>query len=329
MSTTEDEISVDLDEADQKAKKAAVKEPPEGEIKVETTPEGAPEKPAESAKAAPTVDEGIEKLRRDLENERAARLRAEATARDASASEVQARTQAQKDQLTLITTAISNLKTANGALKSSYAEALRAQDFEKAAEIQEEMSNNSAKLLRLEEGKQAVEKAPAPAARPAVDPVEEFCKQLDPKSAAWVRKHPIYATDPLKYRQMIGAHELAVGRGHDPNSDGYFRDIEKTLGLEETPSTPEPARPNGKANGAQDPHAGADTPESQAATSKGGRDASPAAAPVSRAGSSSNSRSSRTIRLTAAEVEIARASGMTNEEYARNKYALQQEGKIH
>jgi phage I-like protein len=58
------------------------------------------------------------------------------------------------------------------------------------------------------------------------------------------------------------------------------------------------------------------------------RRSSPPAAPVSRSNNTSGTRPN-VVRLTAAEREMADNMGMKPEEYAKNKLALQKEGKLH
>ena len=57
------------------------------------------------------------------------------------------------------------------------------------------------------------------------------------------------------------------------------------------------------------------------------RRSAPPAAPVSRSGNGTGS-SPNVVRLTSAEREIASMMGMTDKEYAKNKVALQKEGKL-
>src|SRR5208282_171772 len=127
-------------------------------------------------------------------------------------------TEVQGSQLDLITNAIATIKQSNDVLKSGYAEALGAQDYAKAAELQFSMSENAAKLIQLEAGEKALKSAPKPAPRAQPSRVEEFCSRLTPTSAAWVRSHPDYVNDPKKNRAMLAAHELAMSRDIAPDS---------------------------------------------------------------------------------------------------------------
>jgi hypothetical protein len=104
---------------------------------------------------------------------------------------------------------------------------------------------------------------------------------------------------------MIAAHELAMADGIRVDSEDYFAAIEETLKIK-------PAAPQ------------TETTDEYAAKVTQRRDAAPAAAPVSRGG---NSRTN-VVRLSAAEREMADMMGMKPEDYAKNKMALQKEGKL-
>ncbi len=278
------------------------------------------DEPAPVATATPviTVDEGIEKLKAQLAAEKAAREAAERRARDAAESEVRARTENQDTRLTLVTQAITQVKQTNDMLKAQYVEALTVQDFAKVADLQIEMASNAAKLQDLERGKIALEKAPKPTPTLPDDPVEKMAAQCTPRSAQWVRAHPEFALDPKKNRRMLAAHYDAIEDGIAPDTPEYFAAIENTLGLraESAPTLRAEPTTDTALSGAAAP----------AAQSKS-RQIAPAAAPVSRNGTGNGS-SPRSVRLSSAEREMAKNMGMSDEEYARNKLALQREGQL-
>jgi len=325
MAATETEIKIDLDAIDaDKAKKAADAAAKGG--KTDDTPvievAKVVETPKVDDKIVLTPDEGLEKLKKQLETERNARADAERRAQESSDSELRARTEVQDTNLNLLTTAIASVKQSNENLKAGYAEALAAQDYPKVAELQLEMSNNAAKLLQLENGKTALERAPKPTPRPIADPVEQFAARLTPQSAAWVRAHPDYVRDAKKNREMLAAHEIAIARGNAPDSPGYFTSIEKTLDIAGDASA------NGAHTHVEVDTTGADDPTAQAAKPAAvQRRAPPAAAPVTRSGNGAGNRRN-VVTLTPAEVEIASMMQMSPEEYARNKVALQKDGKL-
>jgi hypothetical protein len=315
-----DDLEVDFDAIDRKvAEGRAQSATPEPKATAKPADEPIVEVIDAPAAKMPILkpEDGLEKLRLQLEAEKTARLAsdsarqvAEQHAREASQAEVEARTKTQGTELEFLTTAIASVTQQTDALESRYAEAMAAQDYAGAAKAQREMATNAAKLQRLEEGKSALEKAPKPQPRQFVDPVERFASTLDAPSAAWIRSHPEYVRDPKKNRALMAAHNLTESEDIRAGSPEYFARIEETLKLRQ----PDPVID--------------DIPEPVvAAQATGGRRAAPASAPVSRAGSGQGSRPN-TVRLTSEEVEMAKMMDMTPEQYARQKVALQREGKL-
>jgi len=258
-------------------------------------------------KAAIPPEDGIAELRRQLEVERTARQNAERAAYDAKREAHQARNNEDETNVQLVSNAIDTLRRDDEILKQNYQYAMQQGNFSAAAEIQQEMSGNAAKLLQLSNGLEAMKarpKTPEPRQAPA-DPVEAFAAQLSPKSADWVRRHPEYVKDAKLNRKMIAAHELAMADGVAVDSEEYFSAIEDTLKIKAAaPQT--------------------ETSDEYAAKVTQRRDAAPAAAPVSRGGSTRTN----VVRLSAAEREMAEMMGMKPEDYAKNKMALKKEGKL-
>lgn len=317
MSTPAEEVTVDLDatpgaevgERSQVAPDGSRVGAADVKIEVETAPE--PEK-APKKEAAPvlTPDEGLEKLKKQLEDEKSARIAAENRARESSEAEVRARTESQGTQLDLVKSAIASITSSNALLQSRYRDARAANDIDAEFEIQKEMSSNAAKLLQLESGKNALEKAPKITPRVADDPVERLASQLSPNSAAWVRSHSEYARDPVKYRKMIRAHEDALDDGFTADTPDYFAAIEQRLGVSQ-PRRDDPIH---------------DEPTTEAArpsTSRPSRQTAPPSAPVSRSGNGTGSSYAKNaVPLTADMQEMARLlfpdSKTPYEDYARN-----------
>jgi hypothetical protein len=268
--------------------------------------------PEVSKKEAIEPQEGIQELKMKLEQERAARIAAEKQARAAYSSAAEAKNEVQDTNLQLVRNAIDTVKRNNDILKYNYSEAMSVGDYTKAAEIQENMGMNSAKLMELERGRAHMEAAPKIAPVEPVrrsDPVEELASQLSPRSADWVRRNPNCVTDPRMYQKMIAAHNIALADGYEPDSDDYFGQIEDTLKISRRVSTDYD-----------------DDPTSGAAKVTQRRSAPPAA-PVSRGGTGTGSRPNE-VRLTREEIETARDLGMTEKDYARNKMLLKKEGRL-
>jgi hypothetical protein len=304
MSATLDDIKIDLDEIDRaladKGKKGAPKDDPEV-VHAEAAP-----KIEEKTVLEP--DEGVAKLKKQLDDERLRADTAESRAREAAESEVRARVEVQDNQLHLLTTAIEQKEQEREILKANYAQALTDQDFKAAADIQLEMSDNSANLLQLKQGKTALERQPKPQLRVQPDIVDQFVQSMTPRSASWVKSHPEFVRDPKKNAKMIAAHNF-IKDDVQVDSDEYFSKIEEMLGIKaiEIPNTEE-----------IDPMADAAKPT---------RKPAPPAAPVTRSGNGAGVRPN-VVTLTADQREAARNSGLTDEEYARNLIALRKEGRL-
>ena len=267
------------------------------------------EKSEEKTPADP-VEDTLEALKKQLDEERRGRQEAMRRASEAEQSAYAAQGEVQDTSLHLVSNAIDTVRQNNNILKSNYREAMAMQDFDSAADIQAEMSANAARLLQLEQGKQALENQPRqPAPKPyQADPVEALASQLSPRSAEWVRRNPQYATDPRLYQKMIAAHNLAMADDIPADSDDYFDAIEDTLRMR-------------RQDNSRDYDAMAD------AAKPTQRRSAPPAAPVSRSGGGGGSKPDR-VTLSAAEREMASMMGMTIDEYGRNKLILQKEGKL-
>ena len=253
---------------------------------------------------------GLEDLKRRLEEERNARFEAENRAREASEAARKAYNDMEDTNLHLITNAIDTVKRDNDLLKSQLRDAMSVGDYDKASEIQVEISSNSAKLLQLENGKVAMQNKPKQDFAPkSSDPVEQFASQLSPRSADWVRRNPQCVTDPRLHQKMVAAHNLAVADGYIPDSDDYFRVIESTLKLN---NSNQQAQPDQVMSSASAPVQ---------------RRSSPAAAPVTRSPGGPGTSPTR-IRLTAEEAEFAIMNKMTEQEYYNHKQALKKAGRM-
>ena len=276
-----------------------------------TPPDLSGEAPAAVEKTTPDAPDPILELKAQLERERTSRIDAERRANESEQNAHKSKVEVADSQLQLVTTAIDRVKETSTQLKVALAEAMRAGDFDAAAELQSQMSDNAAKLLQLENGKAAMEAQPKPQAPKPIqlDPVEALAAQLTPRSATWVRAHPECARDPKLYAKMIAAHNIAVADGIAPDSDEYFQTVESVV----FKKAPEPA-----------PAEDDDDPMAAAAKVAPARQAAPPAAPVSR-----GAPNGRGVRLSPAEREAAEMAGMTEQEYAAAREHLKREGRIH
>ena len=291
----DDHVEVVLDE----------KEPVEPEVEVQKT-ENVEADDASDPKLA------IAELNRKLREANQRAQQAEKTAREQYENSLAARAEVEDTNLHLVNNAIDTVKRENDILKANLRDALASGDYDKAAEAQEAISMNAAKLLQLENGREAMKTQQRQPVQPmprAVDPVEQVKASLSPRSAAWVDKNPEYVRDQRLFRKMVAAHELAVADGIEADSDEYFAAVEKTLGMR---SRVEAETDEGAFSSASQPVQ---------------RRAAPPSAPVSRSAGGTGSKPN-VVRLTSAEREMADMMGMTEKEYALNKLALQREGKL-
>lgn len=196
--------------------------------------------------------------------------------------------------------------------ETDYAHYAGAGDFQTAAKAQRIMSQTSARLDRLEDGKMAFEQrraAPAPEVKPAPQAPLDFEGQIAkmPDSAkSWLRKHPEFMSDTALNEQISNAHVYLVkNKKIEAFSPKYFEALDDEFGFKAAPAEVEPQ------------------PQ---------RRSMPVSAPVSRDAPSATGKPQPSSKMTLSQEErqIARtsfSSNMTNEQkellYAQNKRKLQ------
>lgn len=279
-----------------------------GEPKPDIVIESAPEVSKTDVK---TADEGVAELKKRLEASEDAQRRLERERNEAVKRAYAAKAEADESNKLLFNTSQSQLVEQNKWLKNQFALALQNGDHAAAADLQEAMALNQAKFLQFHNGEQSLKERPREEPPLPLDPVEAFIAsaQLGPRPAAWIRAHPEYATNQRMTQKMIAADNVADGDGFARGTDEYFARVEEILKINQRAPT----------RAVQDDDA--DDQYSDASKPTSGRQTAPAAIPVSRDVSTSGTRQ-RTIRLSAAEAEAAEMSGITHEEYARNRDAM-------
>lgn len=296
MSGEEEQIEFNLDDA------PPVEGAKDGEPEVEIVDEPVQ---AEVKEPEKDVDKALKKLNKRLEEERKARIEAEALARQASEQARMAQNEATDSNMHLVSGAIESVKRDQEILKANLRDAMAIGDFDKAAELQEQMTANITNLRQLERGYEEMRQQPRmqPQATPPGElTVDRLIEQVTPRSAEWLKKNRDALPDARSIRVMARAHEDAIDYGIVPESDAYFQFVENRLGINSNRrSIPE-----------------VDSVMSDAATTKQRRSAPPSA-PVSRQPIDSPNHRPGVITLTAAEVEAAKISGITPQEYYRNK----------
>ena len=250
------------------------------------------------------VDKALKSLNKKLEKERKARIEAEALARQAAEQARIAQNEVSDSNFHLVSGAIESVRRDQEILKAHLRDAMSIGDYDKAADLQEQMATNITNLRRLELGLEDMKQQSRvqPVAPPPREiTVDALIDQVTPRSAEWLQRNRDHLPDARAIRVMARAHEDAVDFGIAPESDAYFQFVENRLGINSKRSSiPE-----------------VDEVMSEASSSKQRR-SSPPAAPVSRNPIDSPHRPG-VIRLTPAEVEAAKISGISPQEYYQNK----------
>ena len=222
--------------------------------------------------------------------------------------------------LTAIAAEQSTLDKAEG----DYAAFAAAGDWASAAKAQRIIASASARLDRLEDGKQAFdskreagkteppERKPAPQRDAPLD-FEQRIATLPTTAKDWLRKHPEFINDTAQNRKIQAAHGAIVDLdGVEPFSQAYFDALDTRFGFKAAPQTEPKSAPQPQ------------------------RRSMPMSAPVSRdvPTPSGQRQESSKITLSAEERQIARNAivdrpdmpKMSNEQkeliYARNKQKL-------
>lgn len=299
MSGTEEQIEIDLGDMPKVEQPRA--EEPQIEIVDEPVTSEAQAQPEEDPK---NVENALKKLNRKLEQEKEARLEAERRAKELEQQAQIAMNKASESDFHLVTSAIDRLNLDQDMLKAQLRDSMAIGDFDKAAEIQAAMVANTTNLKQLERGLEEMKNAPRQPVQPMqrnTVTVDDLIDRVTPRSAEWLRRNKEALPDERSIRIMGRAHEDAVDLGIVPESDDYFRFVEQRLGIGEK-----------KNNDYQEYDAMSDAAKPVKSRQ------SPPSAPVSRQPIDAPSRPG-VIRLTAAEVEAAKISGISPAEYYKLK----------
>ncbi len=326
-------------------------EPP----KKEAGGEVSAEPPVEPKKSAPRIRPGEASpdkdahaaLQQTLESERRLRTAAEQNAANAQQQAVherntrltreqeldQARQNLEARALSEIDTGISNATKEIASTQKELSSALAEGNFERVAEVQTRLSRASAALDRYEAKKADYETSQQSRtttegavtgdqqATQQASPFDRYIGGMEPAAQTWLRAHPDCAPPQVGGKadmnsKMMRGHYDALAQGFPANSENYFRVIEESTGFrepvkaeEDEEAPPPPKQPK--------------------------KQASPSAPPSREPPGSPPTGNSRTVRLTLAEQEAARFSFpnlKTDQErfaeYAKNKVALDSEGKL-
>lgn len=305
--------SVLFGEADKEEPKVVKQEEAEGddgEVALKLEPEKSPETLAadELKKQIEALKRGEAEQRRRADQAEREREEARREALDRTTETKRALSDATQARLDFISKTIEKESEAAESAERAVATAMAEGDAVAAAKAQRRLAQAEAQLLALNNGKAAIESEIQEAKTQAEAPKKEEPRQQQatveqvidswnvPSTAKqWLKAHQDYVTDPRKNTKIQALHWDIQDEGHAPYSEAYFHSMEVHLGMRDT-----------------------DEPESERN--------SIVSAPVSREVPGNNGkRQSGTITLSLAQREAAKASGVTEAEYAKQLVKLRAE----
>lgn len=269
--------------------------------------------PADDASTA--LKAQIEALRK---SEREALARADAAERKAAEEASRRETEGHSSKEQIMN---SHVDAIGAALAAAQAEAdMASEAIESAialadgkgqAEAYKKLSMAAAKILQLEQGKEAAERelkaireAPKPEPRVQDEVATVIDKMAVPYMAKkWLKEHPEFVVDQRRNAKISALHYDLIEEGLEPYSREYFETVEERLGLRE----PRPAPVEEHME---------EEPPARRITS---------APPSREAVSSSGKRVETSITLSQAQKEAAKIAGISEKEYATQLLKLRQE----
>lgn len=284
--------------------------PAEPEVQVEEAPEveveiTEPETPAQDD-ATVALKRQIDELKRSeqLHKERAeqfAKEREEALerARNREAQIQKVQKEAYDSQADAISSAVAAAQAELDKAELDIENAISLGDAKGQAAAIKRQSIAAANLTRLQEGKEAAEaRSKEPIEPVGVDVIDTW--GLPSITTTWLKSNRHWLTDPEKFEDLKGYQWQAKKAGITPHTKEFLAFIEDRMNGVPEPEVEVEEAPKPK------------TPK--------------VSAPVSREVPNSNGKrpTSGKVTLTAAEVEAARISGVTPEEYAKQKIRKQQ-----
>lgn len=301
---------------DREADEAALKAQEEAELKAKAQGKTAPkEEPEDDAADLKRQLEDLRKANveatKRYQDESTARQAAEQRARDREQESSQSKIRAEDAEYDAILNAIGAAESEAEAAQRDIALASEAGDAKLVAEASRKMARAESRLVQLNDGKDAIERAKTAAAAKAKDEprktegnqtqptVDQYIDQLPnllPSQRDWLREHPETITNTRINMKLQGAHVEAEDKGLRPGTVKYFAYLEERLGFKEPEEDDDQVDDNDNRRTA----ATVSAPPSRQATNPG------------------NGRPVGTrITLTPEQREIARLSGIDEITYAR------------
>lgn len=160
-----------------------------------------------------------------------------------------------------------------------------------AADLRRAQINKAGHVADMEQARlEAEERARQPPVQSAPKPPP---RQVVPKAQAWIERNATwFQKDQAKTRIAVLADQYVAGKGVDPNSDDYYKEVDRMIAAE--------------LNGATSGDQMRDQRSSAQAVSPAGRSSAPAG-------------TARKVTLTHSEVSVAKKLGITPEDYAKAK----------
>lgn len=267
-----------------------------------------------SVEAEDNVSEALKKMEKKLKKAKEKTDKLEREKDRAEQVATQAMQEAGENRKHVMMAALNQVKMETERLMNQYAEAMSINNFDEAARVQAQMSQNAVRSAQFEaelDNLKRQESAPQSGSQ-----LDQIIKAVSPESARWLKQNRDHLDSDKAIRRMFRAHEDAVDEGIKPDSDDYFEFIEKRLGISDDRDEDEAPKKRKKEERSDDEPMSAAAKPTQ-------RQAPPPAAPVERYGARPN-----VVRLSRAEADTAKMLGMTEKEYATHKIALQKEGKL-
>lgn len=184
--------------------------------------------------------DGIEELRRQLEEQRQARENAERERDQLRQARQQDQVEVADSRLLVIDSAITTKEGELAAVKAKIKTAMEAGDYDAQVDAQAELAQITLDLKQARTGKARLEheiEEGKNAASTSGDPLERTIKDnhMHPKAASWLRSHREYHDDTALNRKLMQANFYALGEGAELNSDRYFELLETKLGMRGAP----------------------------------------------------------------------------------------------
>jgi hypothetical protein len=193
--------------------------------------------------------------------------------------------------------AVENPDPVKKAEKDAIALQLRLQEMNRADELQRQAA-------------QQPPQAAEPQQQPQPPSLDDMIAHLPERVQRWYRNDPELATNPEKAAKVQYCHHVAAREVGEQFSDPYYARMEQMLGL----------APRGNGQAAQQRPPVSAAPRHEAPARQPQRNIPMSAPPTRETPSFSTGRSpSRRLPLTKDELEVARASGISAEQYQENK----------